>query len=273
MKYVYPELSNRDFGFFRIGGPGLANCMFFAARACLRAKREGLELLRPTWERIGIGQWLRREKDKRFYQGLFRSDNILRTLRKAWLIHFSHEVVVESGLKGYFADLIDSHQEVRQYLDSIILPEAISLVPENLSRKIAVHIRLGDYMPPYITPVDWYAKVILSMQAKIARPLEFLVFSDGTDEQLRPVLSLPGVQRAFYGNALADIIAISRCGFLIGSDSTFSGWGAYLGQVASVFPHLHYSAGGGMLTDPQRIRILTNRTDFPDEMVRFVPGR
>ena len=33
--YVNPVLSDRDYGIARIGGPGLANCMFFAARAAM----------------------------------------------------------------------------------------------------------------------------------------------------------------------------------------------------------------------------------------------
>lgn len=36
-KYYYPALSNRDYGWFRVGGPGLANCMFFAANAYISA--------------------------------------------------------------------------------------------------------------------------------------------------------------------------------------------------------------------------------------------
>lgn len=35
--YYYPKLSNRDYGWFRVGGPGLANCMFFAANAYISA--------------------------------------------------------------------------------------------------------------------------------------------------------------------------------------------------------------------------------------------
>ena len=33
--YFYPALSNRDYGWFRVGGPGLANCMFFAVQSLL----------------------------------------------------------------------------------------------------------------------------------------------------------------------------------------------------------------------------------------------
>lgn len=32
--YFYPALSNRDYGWFRVGGPGLANCMFLLSNRC-----------------------------------------------------------------------------------------------------------------------------------------------------------------------------------------------------------------------------------------------
>lgn len=36
-KYYYPVLSDKDLGWFRIGGPGLANCMFFSVNAYISA--------------------------------------------------------------------------------------------------------------------------------------------------------------------------------------------------------------------------------------------
>lgn len=77
----------------------------------------------------------------------------------------------------------------------------------------------------------------------------FLLFSDGTDEELRDLTSLPDVERVFFGNAIADIYAISKCCYMIGSDSTFSGWGAFLGQVPCVFFRKHY---GRVLVDESK---------------------
>ena len=48
---------------------------------------------------------------------------------------------------------------------------------------------------------------------------------------------------------IADIYAISKCCFMIGSDSTFSGWGAFLGQVPCVFFRKHY---GQVLMDKSK---------------------
>lgn len=267
---VYPCLSNRDYGFFRLGGAGLANCMIVAARAYLVSQKLRCEMLRPTWERLGVGQWIRSERDKRCYRGLFKDESLWKKVRKAWLIRFGKDVVVEVGLKNFFGELIKDRDSITKWLMSQIRPEALNNIPNNLSGSIAMHIRLGDYKPPYSTSVEWYRNILLSLQNKLGHSVNVLLFSDGSDEQLVPILSVEGVRRVFYGNALADIIAISRCNLLIGSDSTFSGWGAYLGQIPSIFPHLHYSNGGSMLEVAEKLKVLDGSDEFPDEFLKYI---
>lgn len=63
------------------------------------------------------------------------------------------------------------------------------------------------------------------------------------------ITSMKSVQRVFFGNAIADIFAISKCCYMIGSDSTFSGWGAFLGQVPCLFYRKHY---GPVLKDQSK---------------------
>lgn len=253
VKYVYPQLSLKrwqDFGLFRLGGPGLANCLFVAARAHLRAKRLKCEMLRPTWERFGIGQWRRQEKDKRLYLGLFKGESVWRSLRKAFLSRFSTCVATEEGLGRYFEDLIEGHDDVVKWFYESVEPDAIEEVPACMKKSVAVHVRLGDFSEGIRTPLHWYKKVLLQVQARLNREIDVQIFSDGADEDLRELLDVPGAHRVFYGNALADIVAISRCGILIaGSHSTFAAWGAFLGQVPSVFPSIDY---GRIVPNPRR---------------------
>ena len=73
--YVYPALGGVvDCGFFRIGGPGLANMLLSWARAAVAADRLGITLLTPAWLSPKIGPLLRGERDLRIYYGLFRRD-------------------------------------------------------------------------------------------------------------------------------------------------------------------------------------------------------
>ena len=251
MKYIYPSLSEQDLGFIRLGGAGLANCLYVACRAYSYAKKYQAEMIRPTWEKISVGPYLRREKDKRHYGGLFNESGIT-GFKKFRLIHsrvyseaemdcFTRDengILKVSGLGQYFQDLV--HEDSVEYLSSVIQDSTLAgLEGENFDKTVAVHIRLGDYPEYRRTPVSWYKKEIdkilsLNGQVKIS------VFSDGTDAELAEILSCPNTRRVFYGNALADIYAISRAKLVIASDSTFSAWGAFLGQLPAVFYKRHF---------------------------------
>lgn len=281
--YVNAVLSDHDCGFFRVGGPGLANCMFVAARAAILSTKLNVAMLRPTWERVGIGQWLRKERDKRFYSGLFAKKTLCADLHKFFLLktkpkisegdatNASSGIIMVEGLNGYFADLWEDAIIVRKYFEDNICGEISKSVPRNMGDAIAVHVRLGDY-PAYLrTDIGWYADAICAVQASCAygKRLTFKVFSDGRDDELAQLLTLPGVERACYGNALADILAISRCKMLIGSDSTFSGWGAFLGDVPCMFAHLHY---GRPLQDHGKVLISVDKEELKKWATRSLSG-
>lgn len=277
--YVNPKLSRYDYGVVRFGGAGLANCLFVAGRAAILAKNHKAALLRPTWERLGIGQWLRREKDKRFYTKLFAGNRIKEGLRKLWVVSTHRKygesvnpvpkdgVVVVQGLGDYFDAFRNDVEFVRAYILGSVCPSAVSTVPMNMKNSVAVHVRLGDYVPERRVPIKWYKSVIERLLAvNSCRNIDIQLFSDGRDEELTELLSLPGVHRVCYGNALADIIAISRCGLLIGSDSTFSGWGAFLGNVPCVFARVHY---GKPLADESRMCIAEDASAIPETFFTY----
>lgn len=261
-RYVYPLLAlkrNLDLGFFRIGGPGLANCLFVAARAYLRAKDLGCEMLRPTWERLSIGQWIRGERDKRFYYGLFKDESVWSTCRKLLLIKFNKDVAVEEGLRNYFEDILDRQDEVREWFFKSIESNAIRDVPSDLYNYIAVHVRLGDFPQSMRTSVSWYRDIVLQLSRHFGK--DVLVFSDGSEAELHDLLAIPNTRRVFYGNAIADMVAISRCCMLVaGKYSTFSAWGAYLGNVPSIFQEIDY---GRIVPNGLEVRI-GQTTKIPD---------
>lgn len=267
-KYVYPQLSlkrSQDLGFFRVGGPGLANCLFVAARAYLRAKDLQCEMLRPTWERLSIGQWLRGERDKRFYYGLFKNDSLWKTIRKVLTIKFNKHIEVEEGLGNFFEDIIARQSEVLDWFYGSIEESAIKEVPAELHDYIAVHVRLGDFPLSMRTPISWYRAIVEQLANRFGKKV--LLFSDGSDSELGELLELDNVSRAFYGNALADMAAISRCSMLVaGKYSTFSAWGAYLGNVPSVFQEIDY---GRVVPNGLEVR-LGQSTDIPESFLKRV---
>lgn len=283
MKFVYPFLADygKDFGWFRTGGPGLANCMFVAARAYSYAKKYDAEFIDPTWFKLSVGPYIRREKDKRHYLGLFEQIGI--TGMKKWsLIHkvthtekelkafeiAKNGVLKVNTLGNYFKDI--NPQDAKEYFDRAIKHSIKDVVlKDDFSLKIAVHVRLGDYVnyADILTPIEWYVKVIKKF-AKLNPELEFCVFSDGTDEQLEEILALPNTHRVFYGSALADIYAISQCQFVVASHSTFSAWGAFMGHKPIVF---HKCGFMPIYNDNSQIQyVLGDFEKLPEDVMDFI---
>lgn len=249
---VYPKLPSKlDLGFIRLRGSGLANCMFVASRAYILAKELGCELLSPTWLNFSLGPYLRKEKDKRHYNGLFKSNGIT-GLKKIWYqVYFpkvgkeianTKSLLIVDGLGNYFEDLLEQHQLVKNYIWEIT-NETIKNSVANFcfTNKIGIHVRLGDFKTLNInTQLEWYQQIISELTLVEGNKYEFVLFSDGSDQELKELLKLPNVSRLFTGSALGDILALSKCKAIIGSDSTFSGWGAFLGQIPVVFPKRHF---------------------------------
>lgn len=269
--YVYPELSDKDFGWFRLSGPGLANCLFIAARAYILSKELNAHLISPTWEKLSIGPILRGESDKRHYIGLFRRLGVcgwkkIILLMKAKLGY--KQFIKVAGLKNYFYDFRNQEKEVRKYIENIIVPRAVRRVDRELIKdSIAVHIRLGDYVQSNRIPIQWYIDIIKNIN-NVAPNRDILIFSDGTDEELKPVTSLPNAKRVFYGNALADIYAISSCSMVIASDSTFSAWGAFLGAKPIIFSKRHFMPVYSQGAIPEFV--LNESTSLPDDIISYL---
>lgn len=241
--YYYPKLSSTDLGVMRIGGPGLANCMFMAAQAWIASGKDETKFISPTWIKFSIGPYLRHERDKRNYAHLFKPRGITGVKKAISLLKIKFgggKCLYFQRLNRYFTDINQHQEDVKDYFDSIINISKISMVNEKeLKDCVAVHVRLGDYISQLRIPIEWYSGIIKNIM-KENPDQKIILFSDGTDEELAELLSLPGVERRFFGNALADIWAISKCKLLIASDSTFSAWGAFLGRVPIIFNRRHF---------------------------------
>ena len=255
-KYIYPKLpAVVCTPLFRLAGNGLANCMCVYARGVKRARETNAAIIAPTWFNMSIGPYLRNQSDKRHYSGLFISKNEVSGINKIFhLLFHKNKIETVEGLSPYFADLLDDSQYIAQYIENHINPSLLSRVNDyDFINCVAVHVRLGDYEESRRVPISWYKKKVEELKASHPE-YRFCLFSDGKDDELLELTSIPAVKRVFFGNAIADIFAISKCCYLIGSDSTFSGCGAFLGQVPCVFYRKHY---GPVLKD-SRMEIIEN---------------
>jgi ADP-heptose:LPS heptosyltransferase len=110
----------------------------------------------------------------------------------------------------------------------------------------AVHIRLGDFKPAQPDQIvtgrvanmrislEWYEQVIRRIRS-IFPDLPIFLFSDGREQELAELLALKGVSLRREPTDIADLLALAQARLLIGSNSTFSWWAAFLGDMPSIW--------------------------------------
>jgi hypothetical protein len=212
-------------------------------------------MLPPKWLKIRPGPILRGELDKRQYHKLFHPPSASAAARRLWLLSTATlwgedgerlrrgsntGVLVVRTMDEYFAPFADSRELVLDRLIQSARPSAVA----GTSRwrpYVAMHLRLGpDFIRPennphgvtniVSTPVDWFASAAKSIRAA-GWEEEIVVCSDGRDEELAPLLTQPGVVRSTATNALADMLILAGARLVVGSGSSFSAWGAFLGDT------------------------------------------
>jgi hypothetical protein len=258
----------------RLPYAGLGNMLLVWARAALFAELNGLPMVQPNWNALHIGPWLRGERYKRYYGGLFTAQNHRSPLRAfvgglgyATHIHaepsiqqldLNHSPYQKNGRhififsdmppwNDYFQTLKDHQPIVKQQFLNYVKPRLLAQILERPTPQIAIHIRRGDYQKPnegddfarrrYVyTPLEWYIDTLNSLRHEVGHNVTAMVFSDGYAEELSPILELPNVQFAPAASALSDMLTMSRSQLLIGSaHSSFSAWAAFLGQCPTIW--------------------------------------
>lgn len=233
-------------------GSGLANCLFIYARAIVLSEKYNIPLINPSWIQFNIGPYLRMEKDKRHYNGLFKSFG-KSYLLKNWLLllhkkvsedtsidYYKNGVLYVQGLKNYFEDIRFHSVAVRSHLLSIVNQRDFEVYSKHDEKFVGVHVRLGDYSSEARTNLEWFIEKIKFIQSNTNEEITFYIFSDGSEKELVPLTQIKNCKLVFFGSALADILVLSKATLILASDSTFSAWSAYLGQVPIVFNKKHF---------------------------------
>ena len=252
------------YGFPVLGRTGLAHSLLAWARCALWCRQTGAEMIAPIWLRPRIGPYLRRELDKRGYHRLFRPADQIAGARRAWLLATARKVDVHAQwpapdiaaaggptLVRFFNALADNEKKsfdqvvgheafLRERLEAITRPQfQPSLHPAPF---IAIHVRVGDFSPAsqeavldgrnnVRLPVDWYADRLRALRDALGASVPALLFSDGRDEELRPILAEPQVRRVIGRQSITDLLDIGRGMAVISSGSGLSLWGAFLGRA------------------------------------------
>lgn len=253
MLYHYPSLSAVDFGLFRTPGAGLGNLLFPILRAVIGQEVRGGTFVYPTFAQFKWGPIIRRERDKRFYTNVARARRIgewgdwLRSRFDAPVVGerdvaaatLTDGVIRYRGLRHYFHDLAPHAALVRRWY-----AENMRAAPADDAFDMAVHIRLGDFVADPArtgdvntrTSFDWYRAAIAegAKRLGVASP-RLLVFTDGSFDEVRDGLGLPGLRFDESVHAAAAISRMAQAPLIVTSRSTFSMWGAFLGDRPAIW--------------------------------------
>lgn len=262
--YAFPRLSKTDLIFFRIGGNGLGNLLFTWARCLSVARRNHWNMLWPTWPSFKPKNWRVNPYDARTYASLFEpTAEYVRGWRKLSSVvrgrfvsegqpipDMDRTIVVQfRGMEDKFAPFMTDLPLIRKELLTITREQHLKGYRSQNNAPIGIHIRCGDFLftegyqdmvgqDNTRLPLAWYTSALTAVRKEAGYDVEAHVFSDGTDSELAPILSIPGVKRISYGSAIADLLALSRSQLLIASGSTYSMWASYLEQVPAIWhPH------------------------------------
>lgn len=249
-----------------VGRYGLAHSLLAWARCELWCRDHGVSMLSPNWNHLRVGPYLRRERDKREYHRLFHFPRYITGLRRHWLIctrtHVTSDTLGNSfdtgarqvvvfknkparNFEEHFHDVIGRGDELLNAIQSMTRPRYLPDSAALHEPHIAVHVRLGDFSPPPAgasvdrlqgltntqLPIDWYAYALSSLRTALGRPVPAIVYSDGVDAALKPLLALTAVRRAPPGSAITDLLSITQSAALVSSGSGFSIWGSFLGGL------------------------------------------
>lgn len=228
--------------------------MFIWARACVYARTQGHVLVRPKWAQMDVGSWIRWERDKRTYGGLFRrlpdtpmesTIHALKRYPEADAALFEADASGDSvlcfeGIEPGFAPLL-GHRELLWRELCATASEDLPAWQATAGDKIGFGIRLGDFKSKgWATPLSWFEKRLRELRDR-APNQEVWIFSDGTDEELAGLLVDPLVTRApevrslFGSSALTAIAQISGTkAMVVTGGSSLYRWGVFLGGVPTI---------------------------------------
>lgn len=266
MTFVYPLFDmKRDLWVARVAGGGLGNCFYTYFHAVRLAEEFNARIIPPPWASIKLGPLLRGEPSKRFYWHLFRPyEGDLHGLGRLQTLyrmrHRRHYVGVTAANAGCLVEGALNVVEARQWTfrglhaqrDAIrrrLLAICRDPAPPGHAwgggKYIAVHVRLGDFFkvedPNQVLsaahgtrlPIYWYVNVARALQARFP-DLPIKVFSDGKAEELKPLLDL-GTELYRSGSDMTDLFAMAGAAVLLGSNSTFSRWASFLGDMPTIW--------------------------------------
>ena len=278
LRYCLPRVAKR--------GHGLANELIPWARAFLAAQILGARLLPPAfalnrrryWRHFGtpLDDWIRNraiehllprvefaEEDYLEHGG----NDLLVALRSFAAAHGLYDragyVLTTSGMWGGFRHIAPARDFVRatlyqsRYAAGNLLRLQERLDPEKIL--VGMHVRLGDFraagkpgdfgkVANMCLPIEWFCNIAAALKARFADEVQFLVVSDGTADQLRPLTTAFSclTTNDLANSDCSDVLALANMDLLVCSASTYSALAAFLSNSPYLWfaPSLYLHAQG-----------------------------
>jgi len=251
------------YGYPIIGRRGLGNEMMPWARCIVWCLQNNAQMIAPQWRQIHIGPYLRGEVDKRQYHKLFSQDGYVCGLKKLHLLKTAHRinedawteqskpfaeshstVVTFEGMGDFFAGCKNYYCDIKAEILRVTHSQFIPKVPQ--TAVIGVHIRMGDFATPSEDKtrsgtsntrigIQWYIEAVQALRGIMGENVPAWIVSDGTMEELKPILELPHTHLRRTSVSITDMLTLSNTSAMVASGSTFSMWGSFLGQIPTIW--------------------------------------
>lgn len=245
---------------------GLGNIIWSWANCYIWCKDNGGKMIAPQWVFPHPKKWLRERRIERWYAGYFDNNGYVSGMHRFIILAKSHRIDYKDISKNIspiqcesskshpliitFTDLYDfdllvgRHEEVSRELARITRNK--KLLDIDLPPFISVHVRLGDFqipdqlsdgvVPPNTRlPIDWYVFALREVRKALGLNIRAVIFSDGSDSEISPLLEEENTVRSTNVTAIGDIWMMTKSAAIIASRSSFSLWGTYLGQVPTIY--------------------------------------
>lgn len=247
-----------------LGRGGLGNMLLPWARCYIWSKDNNIAMIAPIWNKLRIGPYIRREKDKRNYQFLFDNKRYINGIERLFYLLFykkvnecyknplsgncylfKRKIICFKGLQDYFNPIKGRNEEIlselKKYTKNQYLPKKIS------KKFIGIHIRRGDFSIPisdeilfsggynYQIKIDWYISILNKIRNKLEYNIKAIIFSDAKKNELVEISKLPNIEISISNNVITDLLILSSASIMIASGSTFSSWASFLGQVPCIW--------------------------------------
>jgi hypothetical protein len=233
---------------------GLGNKLYIWARGWAFAQLNGLNFQCYGWTRLKAGTLLRREKSSRLYLGQFRHESLLTGLalgirwfsadrvfdppveviakRSRSTLFIFRDLHANCAVDDTFRPFVGLREELRDALLARLTAPCRRTLEAATPPVVGIHVRRGDFRYfDWWQPIEDFCQRLQNVRQLAGACLPATVYSDGTSEELAPLLALPQVSLASPNPDIVDLLQLSRSQVLIASRaSTFSNWAGFLSE-------------------------------------------